>query len=99
MGVPSLFSYFFKRYHKCVTYTKKTNRKFDWFFFFLFCFCFLFIISLYLDFNSILHECSHPGEKLFPLKTEEMIFQEIFIYIDFLIKLIQPRKLLYIAIG
>eukprot|EP00939_MAST-03C_sp_MAST-3C-sp1_P001957 g1957.t1 len=54
--------------------------------------------NLYLDMNGIVHNCSH-GEDL-PVRpdTEEEMFQLIFKYIDRLMAVARPRRLLYMAI-
>lgn len=53
--------------------------------------------NLYLDMNSILHNCSHPNEGISHL-TEEQIFTAIFAYIDHLFNLIKPKAVFYMAI-
>ncbi|GMM27627.1 chromatin-binding exonuclease [Martiniozyma asiatica (nom. inval.)] len=53
--------------------------------------------NLYLDMNSILHNCSHPKEGLSHL-THEQIFTAVFAYIDHLFNLIKPQKVFYMAI-
>lgn len=57
--------------------------------------------NLYLDMNSILHNCTH-GNDMDLLSssrlTEEEIFARIFSYIDHLFMTIKPKKLFYMAI-
>lgn len=53
--------------------------------------------NLYLDLNGIVHPCCHPTDKPAP-ETEEDMMLEIFKYLDRIMCMIRPRKLLYIAI-
>ncbi|KAG0674959.1 hypothetical protein C6P40_001968 [Pichia californica] len=54
--------------------------------------------NLYLDMNSILHNCSHSNDGEISRLTEEQIFGAIFAYIDYLFNLIKPKKVFYMAI-
>ncbi|KAJ3299171.1 5'-3' exoribonuclease 2 [Borealophlyctis nickersoniae] len=47
--------------------------------------------------NGIIHPCCHPEDKPAPTSEDEM-FVEIFKYIDRIMAMIRPRKVLYMAI-
>ncbi|OAP59339.1 5'-3' exoribonculease Dhp1 [Fonsecaea erecta] len=53
--------------------------------------------NLYLDFNGIVHPCSHPENKPPPANESEMML-EIFKYTDRVVNMVRPRRLLMIAI-
>jgi 5'-3' exoribonuclease 2 len=53
--------------------------------------------NLYLDFNGIVHPCSHPEDRP-PPKNEEEMMLEIFKYTERVVNMVRPRKLLFIAI-
>ncbi len=59
----------------------------------------LYTDNLYLDFNAIIHNCSHPNDDdpHFRL-TEAQIFTSIFTYIEHLFSKIKPRKLFFLAV-
>jgi 5'-3' exoribonuclease 1 len=55
--------------------------------------------SFYLDMNGIIHPCTHgnnDGEIV--LLDETAMFKKIFLYVDRLYKMVQPGKLLYLAV-
>jgi len=53
--------------------------------------------NLYLDMNGIIHPCCHPENGLIP-QTETEMFNNIFSYIDKLMRIVRPRKLVYMAV-
>ena len=53
--------------------------------------------NLYLDMNGIMHPCCHPEEGP-PPRNEAEMFNAVFAYTDKLMRIVRPKKLLYIAI-
>jgi 5'-3' exoribonuclease 2 len=53
--------------------------------------------NMYLDMNGIIHPCCHPEDGPAP-EDEEHMYENIFLYLDRLIRIIRPRRLLYMAI-
>jgi len=53
--------------------------------------------ALYLDMNGIIHPCCHPEDGPAP-EDEEHMYENIFLYLDRLIRIVRPKKLLYMAI-
>jgi 5'-3' exoribonuclease 2 len=53
--------------------------------------------NLYFDMNGIIHPCTHPTNGIQP-KTETEMFNSIFEYVDRLIRIVRPKKLIYFAI-
>ncbi|AOA63264.1 5'-3' exoribonuclease 1 [Komagataella phaffii CBS 7435] len=54
--------------------------------------------NLYLDMNSILHNCTHSNDGSVDLMKEEEMFSAIFAYIEHLFTLIKPGKTFFMAI-
>ena len=54
--------------------------------------------NLYLDMNAIFHRCSHGDEVDADTITQNKMFTDIFKYIAHLVKLVRPRKLLFLAV-
>ena len=55
------------------------------------------IDNLYLDMNGIIHNCTHANQREVKLTEDEMMLR-IFDYIDKLVQIIRPQKLLFMAI-
>lgn len=47
--------------------------------------------------NNIIHPCCHPEDKPAPKNQDEM-FLEIYKYIDRIVAMARPRKILYMAV-
>ena len=85
MGVPAFFRWLSKKYPSIVVECDggvEGQYHFD---------------NLYLDMNGIIHPCSHPEYKAAP-ETEEEMFLAIFEYIERIMKIVRPKKLLYMAV-
>lgn len=94
MGVPSFYRWLVNKYPKVVvkaiedadtdTNMPNQNGVFD---------------NLYLDMNGIIHPCFHPEDDNSPQPTTfQDVMKNIFEYIDRLVNIVRPRKLLYLAI-
>jgi 5'-3' exoribonuclease 1 len=55
------------------------------------------IDNLYLDMNGIIHNCTHANEARVTASEEEMI-RKCFLYIERLVRLANPEKVLFMAI-
>lgn len=55
------------------------------------------IDCLYLDLNGIIHPCFHPEDGAAPASEEE-VYVKILQYVDRLLAMVRPRKLLYLAV-
>ena len=53
--------------------------------------------NLYLDMNGIIHPCTHPPGKESP-NTDVEMFNNIFEYIDKIMVIVKPQKVIYMAI-
>ena len=88
MGIPSFFNWLSKKYPSIVTEIRGNNENekvkhhFD---------------HLYIDINGIIHNCSHSEYKRNP-KNQHEIHMEIFNYIENIMQIVRPKRLLYLAI-
>lgn len=86
MGIPKFFRYISERW-PMISQLIEGNQipEFD---------------NLYLDMNSILHNCTHGNDMDLTKSrlTEEEVFAKIFTYIDHLFMTIKPKKIFYMAI-
>lgn len=55
------------------------------------------IDNLYLDMNGIIHNCTHANDPNLKLTETEMVVR-IFTYLDKLIQIIKPQRLVFMAI-
>ncbi|KAF5326675.1 hypothetical protein D9619_004005 [Psilocybe cf. subviscida] len=85
MGIPKFFRYISERYPLTSQLIQENKiPEFD---------------NLYLDFNGIIHNCSHPNDEDAHFRlSEEQIFTSIFAYVDHLFGKIKPQKLFFMAI-
>lgn len=85
MGVPAFFRWLSRKYPLIVkNHTRGDDMKQNY-------------DNLYLDMNGIIHPCTHPEDKP-PPQTEEEMFIAIQEYIDMIMKMVKPKKLLYMAV-
>ena len=55
------------------------------------------IDNLYLDMNGIIHNCTHDNEGKSICNEDEMV-SKIFTYLQKLVQIVKPRKVLFMAI-
>eukprot|EP00933_Yihiella_yeosuensis_P040899 TRINITY_DN35302_c0_g1_i1.p1 TRINITY_DN35302_c0_g1~~TRINITY_DN35302_c0_g1_i1.p1 ORF type:complete len:933 (-),score=220.61 TRINITY_DN35302_c0_g1_i1:95-2893(-) len=53
--------------------------------------------NLYLDMNGLIHPCCRPEDGPAP-EDEEHMYENIFLYLDRLLRIIRPKRLVYMAI-
>lgn len=97
MGVPSFYRWLSEKYPQCVYFadtgetsadaqekypSKREPERID---------------NLYLDGNGLIHPCCHPESGPQPSDEDEMI-RNIFVYIDKIMGILRPQRLLYLAI-
>ncbi|THH31525.1 hypothetical protein EUX98_g2669 [Antrodiella citrinella] len=85
MGIPKFFRYISERYPLTSQLIQENKiPEFD---------------NLYIDFNGIIHNCSHPNDEDAHFRlSEEQIFTAIFAYVDHLFGKIKPKKLFFMAV-
>ncbi|KAJ3572931.1 hypothetical protein NP233_g2767 [Leucocoprinus birnbaumii] len=85
MGIPKFFRYISERYPLTSQLIQENKiPEFD---------------NLYLDFNGIIHNCSHPNDEDAHFRlSEDQIFTSIFAYVDHLFGQIKPKKLFFMAV-
>eukprot|EP01135_Chromosphaera_perkinsii_P007643 Nk52_evm99s914 gene=Nk52_evmTU99s914 len=84
MGVPGLFRFITQRYPDVVRDCDDVpNPEFD---------------NLYLDFNGVVHLCTHEIHKVQGTCLDETTLATIYGYLEALFDIAQPKKLLYLAI-
>jgi 5'-3' exoribonuclease 1 len=54
--------------------------------------------NFYLDMNGIIHPCTHGNSAEIIFLDETAMFKKIFLYVDRLYKMVQPNKVLYLAV-
>ncbi len=85
MGVPKFYRWLSERYPLC---SQSANDPFlpplD---------------NLYLDMNGLIHPCTHPDDEDTKLvRSIEMMYNAIFDYIDRIVRTVQPKKVLFLAV-
>ncbi|KAG9051186.1 hypothetical protein FS837_011301 [Tulasnella sp. UAMH 9824] len=85
MGIPKFFRWISERYPLTSQLIEENKiPEFD---------------NLYLDFNSIIHNCSHPNDNDAHFRlSEAQIFTAIFAYVDHLFSKIKPKKVFFMAV-
>ncbi|KAJ1461024.1 XRN 5'-3' exonuclease N-terminus-domain-containing protein [Pelagophyceae sp. CCMP2097] len=54
--------------------------------------------NLYLDMNGIIHMCTHSNEPELTSMSEREQFQRIFTFTDKVLKIVRPKKIIYLAV-
>ena len=85
LGVPKFFRWLCERYPQITSQISAKRTEDDY------------VDNFYLDMNGIIHTCTH-GDGVTPNQTTEQMVQKIFEYTERLIKIANPRKVVYLAI-
>lgn len=87
MGVPKFFNWVKERYpyilSDAISSSGDEVPEFD---------------NLYLDMNGIIHCCTHGSDQLSRTPSMEVIVKKIFRYLERVMGIIKPKKLLYVAV-
>ncbi|KAE8772930.1 5'-3' exoribonuclease 2 [Hordeum vulgare] len=94
MGVPSFYRWLVEKYPNIVTPAVEEED------------CHagggaaVYFDNLYLDMNGIIHPCFHPEDQTAcpPPATFDDVFRSMFDYMDLLLRIVRPRRLLYLAV-
>ena len=54
--------------------------------------------NLYLDMNGIIHQCTHGNSGVDEIIPESDLCLNIFYYIDRVVQIVKPKKVLYLAV-
>ncbi|ELP86279.1 5'-_3' exoribonuclease, putative [Entamoeba invadens IP1] len=96
MGVPSFFRWLEKKYPKIIDACQGSNKTdhtdldspnlngFE-------------IDNFYLDMNGLIHPCFHPQDRPAPDTIDDMLIM-LKRYLDYIIDIVRPRKLVYMAV-
>jgi 5'-3' exoribonuclease 1 len=82
MGIPSYYSYLIKNYAKLLKNIKQFDRNID---------------NFYLDSNSIIYDCLNKCAKNSECSIEEELIKNVCLKIDEYIKIVKPKKMIYIS--
>lgn len=88
LGIPKMFRWLTDQYPNIIRDRLEEGLSED-----------LAIDNFYLDMNGIIHPCTHGNnEDGFVYLDETAMFKKIFLYVDRLYKMVQPSKVLYLAV-
>ena len=85
-GIPKLFRWLTEQYPSVIESYSNFQDRFEK------------VDNLYLDMNGIIHACTHSNEEELVAFDEKEMFLKIFDYTDRLFQMIQPKRLLFLAI-
>lgn len=82
IGIPKMFRFLSERY-PLIMQPLKEHQRFDQF---------------YLDMNGIIHTCTHPDDAEIAMTDLDEMFERIFVFTDSLMRIVAPRKLMFLAV-